>query len=127
MTKRYFPVSARNWTLLEQVRLVYDGQVATFNGSRGIYSPAEYSFHCQSVSSTRYPLLVPNNVTDNTPTIQFTDFQVEYKRHCTHLHTQTHILTIEGNVNLQIYLPGEQPHTCVRLSETVNSMFPSCC
>ncbi|XP_012690563.1 V-type proton ATPase subunit S1b [Clupea harengus] len=77
MTKRYFPVSARNWTLLEQVRLVYDGQVATFNGSRGIYSPAEYSFHCQSVSSTRYPLLVPNNVTDNTPTIQFTDFQIQ--------------------------------------------------
>ncbi|KAG5281827.1 hypothetical protein AALO_G00049240 [Alosa alosa] len=79
MTKRYFPVSARNWTLVEQVRLGYDGgQTATFNGSRGIYSPAEYSFHCQMVSSNRDPLLVPHNSTvAEMWRVQFTDFQIQ--------------------------------------------------
>lgn len=79
MTKRYFPVSARNWTLLEQVRLAYDNKNATFNGSRGIYSPAEYSFHCQMVSSTQDPLLVPFSTTDDAQfwRLNFTDFQIQ--------------------------------------------------
>ncbi|XP_063064652.1 V-type proton ATPase subunit S1b [Engraulis encrasicolus] len=79
MTKRFSSVSARNWSLVEQVRVAYDGQVATFNGSREIYSPAEYSYHCQMVSSTTDPLLVAFNVTDNARSwrILFTDFQIQ--------------------------------------------------
>ncbi|KAL2104361.1 hypothetical protein ACEWY4_001229 [Coilia grayii] len=78
MTKRFFPVSARHWALVEQVRLEYDGQTATFNGSRDIYSPAEYSYHCQMVSSSIDPQLVAFNNTDNAKfwRIHFTDFQV---------------------------------------------------
>ncbi|XP_062396898.1 V-type proton ATPase subunit S1b [Sardina pilchardus] len=81
LTKRLFPVSARNWTIVEQVRLSYDGgQTAIFNSSRGIYSPAEYSFHCQTVSSntTHDPLLVPFNVTvSDMWSMEFTDFQIQ--------------------------------------------------
>lgn len=75
MRKIFFPVSARNWLVMEQVVLEYDGQRAIFNASRGIYAPAEYSFHCQNVSS---PLLVPRNATDNANQwkLTFTDFQV---------------------------------------------------
>lgn len=53
----------------------YDGQTSVFNGSGGIYSPAEYSFHCQNVSSTQSPLLVPTG--SAAPwRLSFTDFQV---------------------------------------------------
>lgn len=78
MRKIFFPVSARNWTVMEQVELEYDGQRAIFNASRGIYAPAEYSFHCQNVSSVQSPLLVPRNATDNANQwkLTFTDFQV---------------------------------------------------
>lgn len=74
----FFPVSARNWTIMEQVELNYDGQTAIFNGSRGINAPAEYSFHCQKVSSAQNPLLVPRTGTDNATrwSLLFTDFQV---------------------------------------------------
>ncbi|ROL46896.1 V-type proton ATPase subunit S1 [Anabarilius grahami] len=79
MHKIFFPVSARNWTVMEQVVLEYDGQRAVFNGSRGIYAPAEYSFHCQSVSNVQSPLLVPYNASDNASQwkLIFTDFQIQ--------------------------------------------------
>ncbi|XP_026872304.2 V-type proton ATPase subunit S1b isoform X1 [Electrophorus electricus] len=79
MRKIFFPVSARNWTVIEKVELNYDGQRAVFNSSRGIYSPAEFSFHCQSVSSSESPLLVPSNAKDNASqwNILFTDFQIQ--------------------------------------------------
>lgn len=78
MHKIFFPVSARNWTIMEQVELNYDGQTAIFNASHGIYAPAEYSFHCQKVSSAQSPLLVPRDATDNATlwNVLFTDFQV---------------------------------------------------
>uniref|UniRef100_A0A9J7YTA9 ATPase H+ transporting accessory protein 1b n=1 Tax=Cyprinus carpio carpio TaxID=630221 RepID=A0A9J7YTA9_CYPCA len=79
MRKIFFPVSARNWSVVEQVVLEYDGQRAIFNASGGIYSPAEYSFHCQSVSSIQSPLLVPRSATDNANQwkLSFTDFQIQ--------------------------------------------------
>ncbi|XP_067302228.1 V-type proton ATPase subunit S1b [Pseudorasbora parva] len=79
MRKIFFPVSARNWMVMEQVVLEYDGQRAIFNASGGIYTPAEYSFHCQKVSSAQSPLLVPRNATDNAThwTLTFTDFQIQ--------------------------------------------------
>ncbi|KAI4872522.1 hypothetical protein NFI96_025146 [Prochilodus magdalenae] len=79
MRKIFFPVSARNWMVLEYVELNYDGQRALFNGSRGINVPAEYSFHCQRVSNTESPLLVPNSITDNATlwNLLFTDFQIQ--------------------------------------------------
>uniref|UniRef100_A0A8C1TJ71 ATPase H+ transporting accessory protein 1b n=1 Tax=Cyprinus carpio TaxID=7962 RepID=A0A8C1TJ71_CYPCA len=79
MRKIFFPVSARDWSVMEQVVLEYDGQRAIFNASSGIYSPAEYSFHCQSVSSAQSPLLVPRSATDNATmwTLSFTDFQIQ--------------------------------------------------
>ncbi|MCJ8741887.1 hypothetical protein PDJAM_G00075970 [Pangasius djambal] len=79
MRKIFFPVSARNWTVMEQVELNYDGQMAIFNASRGIYAPVEYSFHCQKVSSAQSPLLVPRNADDNATrwSVLFTDFQIQ--------------------------------------------------
>ncbi|KAG1961529.1 V-type proton ATPase subunit S1b isoform X2 [Pimephales promelas] len=79
MRKIFFPVSARNWTVMEQVVLEYDGQRAIFNASGGVYAPAEYSFHCQNVSSVQSPLLVPRNATDNATQwkLTFTDFQIQ--------------------------------------------------
>ncbi|XP_048033357.1 V-type proton ATPase subunit S1b [Megalobrama amblycephala] len=79
MHKIFFPVSARDWSVMEEVVLEYDGQRAVFNGSRGIYAPAEYSFHCQSVSSVQSPLLVPYNASDNANQwkLIFTDFQIQ--------------------------------------------------
>ncbi|XP_036447220.1 V-type proton ATPase subunit S1b [Colossoma macropomum] len=79
MHKIFFPVSARNWMVMEHVELNYDGQTALFNGSRGINTPAEYSFHCQRVSNTESPLLVPSSATDNATqwTLLFTDFQIQ--------------------------------------------------
>ncbi|XP_072552192.1 V-type proton ATPase subunit S1b [Salminus brasiliensis] len=79
MRKTFFPVSARDWMVMEHVVLNYDGQTALFNASRDIYTPAEYSFHCQRVSNTQSPLLVANSTTDNATkwTILFTDFQIQ--------------------------------------------------
>ncbi|XP_030623848.1 V-type proton ATPase subunit S1b [Chanos chanos] len=79
MRKSLFPVSAREWSILEQVELDYDGQTATFLSGRGIYSPAEYSFHCQKVSSISDPLLVPRTASDNATlwSLSFTDFQIQ--------------------------------------------------
>nr|XP_055043695.1 V-type proton ATPase subunit S1b [Misgurnus anguillicaudatus] len=70
----FFPVSARKWSILEQVVLDIDEKKEVFNGS-GIYSPAEYSFHCQTISSTESPLLVPTE--SNTWMLSFTDFQIQ--------------------------------------------------
>ncbi|KAM9445119.1 V-type proton ATPase subunit S1b [Clarias gariepinus] len=76
MNKIFFPVSARNWTVMQEVQLIYDGKTAIFNASRGIYSPAEYSFHCQNVNSFNSPLLVPRDL-NNPWKVVFTDFQIQ--------------------------------------------------
>ncbi|XP_051282306.1 V-type proton ATPase subunit S1 [Dicentrarchus labrax] len=79
MSQRLYPVSARNWFTLDSVQLQSSGLTATFIGSRGIYAPAEYSFHCQSVSSFQDTLLVPNNTNQNTSQwrLNFIDFQIQ--------------------------------------------------
>ncbi|KAI5609080.1 ATPase, H+ transporting, lysosomal accessory protein 1b [Silurus asotus] len=79
MRNSFFPVSARFWSVMEQVVLNYDGQTAIFNGSHDIYNPAEYSFHCQEVSTARNPLLVPRSKDDSATrwTVLFTDFQIQ--------------------------------------------------
>nr|XP_023693343.1 V-type proton ATPase subunit S1 [Paramormyrops kingsleyae] len=79
MSQRLYPVSARQWFTLDQVQLNYDGHNATFNGSDGITAPSEYSYHCQMVSSSDYPLLVPSTPTDNAKQwiLTFTDFQIQ--------------------------------------------------
>ncbi|NXD22257.1 VAS1 ATPase, partial [Spelaeornis formosus] len=63
MTNKFYEVSARNWSTLDSVEIVQDGEkFAKFNVP-GISAPAEYSFHCQLVgTSNRYPArLVPSN------------------------------------------------------------------
>ncbi|KAA8591451.1 hypothetical protein FQN60_002394 [Etheostoma spectabile] len=79
MTQRFFPVSGRNWFTLDTVQLQANGLTASFVGSRSIYAPAEYSFHCQSVTSFRDTLLVPNNMNQNTTQwrLNFVDFQIQ--------------------------------------------------
>lgn len=79
MTQRFYSVSARNWFTLDSVQLQSNGLTASFIGSRGIYAPAEYSFHCQSVSSFQHALLVPNNTNQNTTQwrLNFVDFQIQ--------------------------------------------------
>ncbi|XP_029910832.1 V-type proton ATPase subunit S1b [Myripristis murdjan] len=79
MSRQFYSVSARNWFTLDSVQLQFSGQTASFIGSRGIYAPAEYSFHCESVSSFRDALLVPNNTNQNTSQwmVNFVDFQIQ--------------------------------------------------
>ncbi|XP_005814808.2 V-type proton ATPase subunit S1 [Xiphophorus maculatus] len=79
MSQRHYTVSARRWFTLDAVELEYDGTKATFNGSRNIYAPAEYSYRCKSVSSFRWPLLVPRSAKDpaNQWRVSFDDFQIQ--------------------------------------------------
>lgn len=76
MSQRLYPVSARNWFTLDSVVVVGQSETARFNGSRGIYAPAEYSFHCQSVSSFQSPLLIPAGVNVQWR-LNFIDFQIQ--------------------------------------------------
>ena len=78
MSQRHYRVSARRWFTLDVLELEYDGTKATFNGSRSVYAPAEYSFRCQSVTNYRWPLLVPRSNKDpaNQWRVTFTDIQV---------------------------------------------------
>uniref|UniRef100_A0A7N9AL49 ATPase H+ transporting accessory protein 1b n=1 Tax=Mastacembelus armatus TaxID=205130 RepID=A0A7N9AL49_9TELE len=79
MSQRFYPGSARNWFTLDSVQLQSSGQTASFIGSRSIYAPAEYSFHCQSVNSFDQALLVPNNTNQNTSQwrLNFINFQIQ--------------------------------------------------
>lgn len=78
MSQRHYKVSARRWFTLDAVELEYDGTKATFNGSRNIYAPAEYSYRCESVTNYRWPLLTPRSSKDpaNQWRVSFEDFQV---------------------------------------------------
>ncbi|XP_075579270.1 V-type proton ATPase subunit S1 [Pelecanus crispus] len=63
MTNTFYGGSARNWSTLDSVEIVQDGEkFAKFNVSV-ISAPAEYSFHCQLVgTSNLYPArLIPSN------------------------------------------------------------------
>nr|XP_057940204.1 ATPase H+ transporting accessory protein 1a [Doryrhamphus excisus] len=79
LSQRHYKVSARRWFTLDAVELEYDGIKATFNGSRNIYAPAEYSYRCESVTSFRWPLLVPRSSKDpaNQWRVSFEDFQIQ--------------------------------------------------
>ncbi|XP_068454445.1 ATPase H+ transporting accessory protein 1a [Clinocottus analis] len=79
MSQRFYRVSARRWFSLDVVELEYDGTRAKFNGSRSVYAPAEYSYRCSSVSSARWPQLVPRSATDpaNQWRVSFEDFQIQ--------------------------------------------------
>lgn len=79
MSQRHYKVSARRWFTLDNVVLEYDGTTATFNGSRYIYAPAEYSYRCENVSSFRWPQLVPHSSKDpaNQWRVSFDDFQIQ--------------------------------------------------
>lgn len=78
MSQRHYKVSARRWFTLDAVELEYNGTKATFNGSRNVYAPAEYSYRCESVTNFRWPLLVPRSSKDpaNQWRVSFEDFQV---------------------------------------------------
>uniref|UniRef100_A0A3P8RP56 ATPase H+ transporting accessory protein 1b n=1 Tax=Amphiprion percula TaxID=161767 RepID=A0A3P8RP56_AMPPE len=78
MSNRRYPVSARHWFTLDTVELQVDGRTASFSGTRGIYAPAEYSFHCQSVSSFQDALLVPGSGQNVSQwRLNFVDFQIQ--------------------------------------------------
>lgn len=82
MSQRHYKVSARRWFTMDRVQLEYDGKKASFNGSRNIYAPVEYSYRCDSVTSFRYPQLTPHSAKDNANEwrVSFDDFQVQFKR-----------------------------------------------
>ncbi|XP_053173053.1 ATPase H+ transporting accessory protein 1a [Scomber japonicus] len=79
MSQRLYKVSSRNWFTLDSVDLEYDGTKASFNGSRNIYAPAEFSYRCESVTNFRWPLLVPRSSKDpaNQWRVSFEDFQIQ--------------------------------------------------
>ncbi|KAJ8396996.1 hypothetical protein AAFF_G00010500 [Aldrovandia affinis] len=78
MSRRFYKVSARDWFTLDHVELEFDTQKVTFNGSREIYAPAEYSYHCKSVTNYRYPLLVPFSSKDPAQwRLSFDDLQIQ--------------------------------------------------
>lgn len=74
MSRRFYPVSARFWFTLDSVQLRQNAVTGTFS-SRFITAPAEYSYHCQSVTSLRDPLLTPINQT--TFRLNLVDFQIQ--------------------------------------------------
>uniref|UniRef100_A0A8C1YKD1 ATPase H+ transporting accessory protein 1a n=1 Tax=Cyprinus carpio TaxID=7962 RepID=A0A8C1YKD1_CYPCA len=78
MNRRHYKVFARHWFTMDLVHLAYEGKNAMFNGSRYIYAPAEYSYRCESLSSSRYSQLSPHSDKDNANDwqISFDDFQV---------------------------------------------------
>lgn len=78
MSQRHYKVSARRWFTLDEVILEYENKKATFNASRSVYAPAEYSYRCESVSSFRYAQLTPRTSKDaaNNWRVVFDDFQV---------------------------------------------------
>ncbi|XP_072304966.1 V-type proton ATPase subunit S1b [Eucyclogobius newberryi] len=77
MSQRFFPVSARRWFSLDSVQLLRNNASASFS-SRSIYAPAEYSFHCQSVSSFRDALLVHDNrLNASAWMLDLVDFQIQ--------------------------------------------------
>lgn len=79
MSQRHYKVSSRRWFTLDSVDLEYDGTKATFNGTRNIYAPAEFSYRCESVTNFRWPLLVPRSSKDpaNQWRVSFEDFQIQ--------------------------------------------------
>ncbi|XP_060930679.1 V-type proton ATPase subunit S1-like [Limanda limanda] len=79
MSQRFYPVSGRNWFTLDSVQLRANASSASFTGGRGIYAPAEYSFHCMSVSSSKDALLVLNSTNTETREwrLNFIDFQIQ--------------------------------------------------
>lgn len=79
MSQKFYPGSARNWSTLDTVQLQFSTASATFSGNQSMSTPSEYSYHCQSVSSFRDPLLVMTNSTGNGSLwrLNFVDFQVE--------------------------------------------------
>ncbi|KAI4824188.1 hypothetical protein KUCAC02_012722 [Chaenocephalus aceratus] len=80
MSQRFYKVSARSWFTLDSVQLQAKDLTASYIGSRNIYAPAEYSFHCQSVTSFRDTLLVPsgnNNKNSTRWMLNFVDFQIQ--------------------------------------------------
>ncbi|NP_001373449.1 ATPase H+ transporting accessory protein 1a precursor [Danio rerio] len=79
MNRRHYKVSARHWFTMDLVQLEYDGKKASFNGSRHIYAPSEYSYRCESVSSSYYAQLSPHSDKDNANDwqISFENFQIQ--------------------------------------------------
>ncbi|CAL8368259.1 unnamed protein product [Lota lota] len=79
MSQKLFPVSARNWFSLDSVSLESINGTVSFSGSRGIYAPAEYSFHCMSVNSFSDALLIRGETNPNTSNwmVNFVDFQIQ--------------------------------------------------
>ncbi|KAJ0064605.1 hypothetical protein NL108_011365, partial [Boleophthalmus pectinirostris] len=74
LSKRFYKVSARQWFSLDSVQLRQNAVTASFS-SRSIYAPAEYSYHCQSVTSFRDALLIPANNNASSWRLNFIDFQ----------------------------------------------------
>ncbi|NXH10501.1 VAS1 ATPase, partial [Bucco capensis] len=63
MTNKFYGSSARNWSTLDSVEIVQDGEkFAKFNVS-AISAPAEYSSHCQLVGTSNLcpARLIPSN------------------------------------------------------------------
>uniref|UniRef100_A0A3Q4M3X2 ATPase H+ transporting accessory protein 1b n=1 Tax=Neolamprologus brichardi TaxID=32507 RepID=A0A3Q4M3X2_NEOBR len=79
MSKRFYPVSAREWFSLDAVELQFANLSASYIASRDIYAPAEYSFHCQSVANFGDALLHPNTTDRNSSEwrLNFIDFQIQ--------------------------------------------------
>ncbi|KAJ8016966.1 hypothetical protein DPEC_G00012880 [Dallia pectoralis] len=77
MSQRHYKVSARMWFTLDTVELEFNTSTVSYNASRGIYAPAEYSFHCQTVSSFQDALLVPRAQNASQWRILITDFQIQ--------------------------------------------------
>lgn len=81
MSQRFYPVSARNWFTLDSVQLQSNGTTASFSGSRFIYAPAEYSYHCQSVTGSAEDdallALTSTNQSTSAWRLDFVDFQVQ--------------------------------------------------
>ncbi|NXG75708.1 VAS1 ATPase, partial [Baryphthengus martii] len=79
MTNQFYGGSARNWSTLDSVEIVQDGEkFAEFDVSI-ISAPAEYSFHCQLVgTSNLHPArLIPSNDEAKTWDVFISSLQIQ--------------------------------------------------
>ena len=100
MSRRFYPVSARDWFTLDTVELEYGDEKAVFDGRRNIYAPAEYSYHCASVNSFSPALLERTESGSNTSHwwLSFRGFQV---RLCNALAADALLLEILSQIKIQ--------------------------
>ncbi|XP_051487213.1 V-type proton ATPase subunit S1 [Apus apus] len=79
MTNKFYGGSARNWSTLDSVEIVQDGEMFAKFSVSVISAPAEYSFHCQLVGTSNLysARLIPSNNEAKNWDVFISKFQIQ--------------------------------------------------